>query len=485
MNVCEILTASADAAGDKEAFFDNTGGHTFAEILGRARATAGSVLGVTQRRRVGLLAPTSSAFVAGYFGILLADKVPVPLNFLLGAEAIAFIARDAGIDTVVADDSFAVLASALEATVLPVAAGDARVDAPRELQSGGDDEATLLYTSGTTGRPKGVVLTHGNLLANAESCISHVGATKDDVLLGILPLFHSFGLTTSMLLPVFLGASAVYVPKFSPSEVFESVARRRATLCFAVASMFRLLIRAGRHGSADFSSLRFAVAGGEALGATLSRRFEELFSVPLLEGYGLTETSPVVAVNLPDRHRPGSVGPMLDWVEPRIVDAADRPLPAGGEGELLLRGKSVAAGYHNRPADTSAAFTPDGWFRSGDLARVDADGFLWITGRKKDLIISAGENVAPAEIESVLAEHPGVYEAAVLGIPDPRRGEVPKAFIVLEGSCEATEAELADFCSRRLPGFKVPAAFAFRDELPHTPTGKVHKLALRQTEGLD
>jgi len=249
--------------------------------------------------------------------------------------------------------------------------------------------------------------------------------------------------------------------------------------------MFRLLIRAGQGAGADFSSLRFAVAGGEALGATLAGRFEEVFGVPLLEGYGLTETAPVVAVNLPDRRRPGSVGPMLDWVEPRIVDADDRPLPAGEAGELWVRGKSVARGYHNRPDETVAAFTPDGWFRSGDLARIDADGFLWITGRKKDLIISAGENIAPGEIESVLADHPGVYEVAVVGIPDARRGEVPKAFIVLEGPSEATSEELADFCGRRLPGFKVPAAFSFREELPHTPTGKIHKLALRRGEGLD
>lgn len=496
-NLAGRFAAAARRLPDKVAVFDDAGAHTYADLLSAAQVMAERVRRGTRREHVGLVAPTSAAFAVGYFGIALADKVAVPLNFLLRAKTLAFVVEDAGVDAIVAAPPFDALVAPLAARTLSLAdAGPpsppapaamphgADADAAERLRRGGDDVATILYTSGTTGVPKGVLLSHRNFLRNVDSSIAHIHIVEDDVFLGILPFFHSFGITTSLLIPLLTGCSAVYLPKFTPQRVFEAVATHGVTLCFAVASMFRALMRAGGPPGGETGYLKFAVAGGEAVGAELARKFTALFGVPLLEGYGLTETSPVVSVNLPDRNRPGSAGPMLDWVEARTVDGAGRPLAAGEEGELWLRGESIAAGYHNRPDETRSAFTDDGWFRTGDLARIDADGYLWITGRKKELIISAGENISPNEIEQVLHRHPAVFEAAVLGVPDGVRGEVAKAFVTCrEGAAVAAE-ELAAFCRQHLPRYKVPASFAFRAALPHGPTGKVHKLALRRAEGL-
>ena len=490
MNLSTRFSETARRLSEKAAVFDDAGAHSYGALLAAAQGLAARVRSATDRDTVGLVAPTSAAFPIGYFAILLADKVPVPLNFLFDAKTLAFVAADAGLDTIVATMTFASLVEPLGTQVLfiedpvePGGSGEPLAEAPLPRR-GGDDMATLLYTSGTTGMPKGVILTHRNFARNVESSMAHIGIVEDDVFLSVLPFFHSFGITTSMLIPLLAGCSAAFVPRFSPQRMLEAIARHRATICFAVASMFRVILRAGRPEGLDLSSLKFAVAGGEALGAPIATDFEQTFGAPLLEGYGLTETSPVLAVNLPDSNRRGSVGPMLDWVEAQVADEAERPLATGEEGELWVRGDCVTPGYHNRPEETAAALTPDRWFRTGDLARIDADGYLWITGRKKDLIISAGENISPNEIESVLHDHPAVFEAAVIGVPDATRGEVPKAFITLREGAAADAADLAGFCRQRLPRFKVPAAFEFVPQLPHSPTGKVHKLTLKKLQGL-
>ena len=482
MNVANRFVAVARSLPDKEAVRDESDSYTYGQLLAAAEAIARNVREATDCRRVGLLAPTSAGFVAGYFGILLADRTPVPLNFLQDAASLDFVAADAGFDTVVAARSFDRVVAELETKHLFIGESACPVGLPLgPVIRGGDDEATVLYTSGSTGRPKGVVLTHRNLLRNFESSCEHIDLACDDVVLGMLPLFHSFGIMTAVLMPLLLGCRVVYMGRFSPGRFFRAVGRYGVTRCFAVASMVRVLVRAGRKNTVDLSSLRSAFAGGEALGEAVCEQFEEFFGVPLLEGYGLTETSPVVAFNQPGRNRRGSVGKMLSWVEAMVVDDSGRPVTPGEEGELWVRGDCVTRGYHNRPAETAAAFAPGRWLQTGDLVRIDSDGHLWITGRKKDLIISAGENISPAEIENVLGEHAAVQEAAVVGVPGASRGEVPKAFVSLTPGGEVTASELAEFCRDRLPRHKIPAGFEFLSELPHGPTGKIDKRRLQQS----
>jgi len=478
-NIANRFVAVSRSLSEKEAIRDETDSYTYGQLLTAAEAVARNVQEATDCRRVGLLAPISAAFVAGYFGILLADRTPVPLNFLLDAASLDFVAADAGFDTVVAARSFDRLVSDMGTRQLFIGESLCPVGLPLVPASrGGDDEATILYTSGSTGRPKGVVLTHRNLLRNFESSCEHIDLESDDVVLGMLPLFHSFGIMTSVLMPLLLGCSVVYMGRFSPGKFFRAVGAHGVTMCFAVASMIRVLVRAGQKKSQDLSSLRSAFAGGEALGAAVCEQFEELFGVPLLEGYGLTETSPVVAFNQPGRNCRGSVGKMLGWVDAMVVDDSGQAVSPGNEGELWVRGDCVTRGYHNRPDETTAAFAPGRWFQTGDLVRIDGDGYLWITGRKKDLIISAGENISPGEIENVLGEHPAVHEAAVVGVPDDSRGEAPMAYVSLEPGCEANVNELAEFCRQRLRRHKIPAVFEFLSELPHGPTGKIDKRRL-------
>jgi long-chain acyl-CoA synthetase len=508
MNLALRFAETAGRLPSKVAVFDDAGQHTFDGLLAAATALAARVRTETARENVGILAPTSAAFPVAYFGTLLADKAAVPLNPRLDAKALSFFVRDAGLDTIVGCRPFAGLMEALGTKAIFVEHAHEPPREPMAPTRSDGDCATLLYTTGTTGVPKGVVLTHRNLFRNVEACNEHIGITEDYVLLGVLPLFHSFGLTTSMLVPLLGGCSVVYLARFSAQRVFEAIARHRVMCCFAVASMYGDLVRAGApiagnrapfraatvrerpHGhlltrvapGLDLSSVRILVSGGEPLRMPLPARIEELFGVPLLGGYGLTETSPVVAVNQPGGCRAGSAGRLLPWVEARVVDDQGRPVPSGEVGELRLRGDCVTPGYHNRPQETAAAFTPDGWFRTGDLARLDADGYLWLVGRKKDIIIRGGEKISPDEVEAVLCEHPAIAEAAVIGIPDELRGEVPKAFVVLREGAAADAADLMAFCRERLPRYKLPAALEVRPQLPRTPTGKVNKLALREQE---
>jgi long-chain acyl-CoA synthetase len=484
MNVAARFEETAQRYGDRVAINDESGEYTFGAVLTAARAVAGQVVAATERERVAVLAPTSAAFAIGYLGVLLADRVAVPLNFLLDPRDLRELADDADVDTVVASRAFSRLVPAIGLQPVYVESAAETPPCLPAPERGPDECATLLYTSGTTGRPKGVILTHRNLVRNVETCHEHVGIRDDEVILGFLPFFHSFGLTASLLIPMLHGCRAVYIARFSPQRVLAAAERHGVTACFAVASMYRALLREGVRTSPDLGALRLAAAGGEALGSDLAAAFEDTFGVPLFEGYGLTETSPIVAVNTPGQHRPGSVGRVLPWVSAQVVDDLERPIAQGGEGELWLRGDCITPGYHNRPEETAAALTDDRWLRTGDLARIDDDGYLWITGRKKDLIISGGENVWPGEIEAVLAGHPAVFEAAVIGVPDPSRGEVPKAFVVLMEGAKADAADLAAHCRERLPRYKIPAHFEFLDELPKSHTGKVRKLDLRRAEGL-
>jgi long-chain acyl-CoA synthetase len=499
-NLLDLLKRAVAAASDKTAIIDDQGSVPFRGLWSAAEGVAGLLAAhALKSGRVGLLMPASAGQAAAYFGALLAGRVPVPLNLLLSPAELAFCVADADVDVVVTATPLAERATALGRPVV-------RLDAPgasrpvRQATGLGErprpnDIATLLYTSGTTNRPKGVLLTHGNLLANAEACRQAMSLTDQHVLMGLLPLFHTLGLMVSLIIPVRLAATTILCSRFQPVAVAERLRRHRPTVISAVPSMYAALLASRALGPGDGSWLDLCIAGGEPLPTAVGQAFERQTGRPILEGYGLTETSPVVCVNRAGANRPGTVGPPLPGVEVRIaapnqstagtsasVDAAPTPRPAGQEGEVWIHGPNVSPGYHNRPEETALAFTADGWFRTGDLGRLDADGRLTLTGRLKDLIISSGENIAPRDIEEVLLAHPAVAEAAVIGVPDRLRGEVPKAFVVQRDGQSFSAADLVAFCRKSLPNFKVPRGIEFRPVLPKGPTGKVNRRALREEQ---
>jgi long-chain acyl-CoA synthetase len=308
---------------------------------------------------------------------------------------------------------------------------------------------------------------------------------KRDVMLGVLPQFHTFGLTVLTLLPLCLGCRVVYTAKFMPKRILELAREHQPTAFIGIPSMYNALRLAKSATREDFASLRFAVAGGEPLPDAVSDGFHEVFGVRICEGYGLTETAPVANVCLPHEYRPHSVGRPVPGVEERIVADDGRILGPGEEGEIRIKGPNVMPGYFKRPEETAAAFDDDGFLRTGDMGRMDADGFLSITGRIKEMLIIGGENVFPREIEEVLDRHPSVKSSAVIGLPDVSRGEVPLAFVELVEGAEFDETALRSHCRETLAQYKVPREIRLLAELPRNPTGKIMRRGLTpETAGI-
>jgi long-chain acyl-CoA synthetase len=336
-----------------------------------------------------------------------------------------------------------------------------------------------MYTSGTSGLPKGVVLTYSNLQSDVQAAIQHARLEGGHRFLGIIPLFHSTGLLATMVAPITLGSLTVYIGRFSPVATMKAIREHRISVVAAVPSMYGALARLKDAGPADVTSLYAAISGGEPLPGNVREGFLAKFRKPIYEGYGLTETIGPVAFNTPQVHKPGSVGTPIPGVTIRISDDDGNALPNGQSGEIWLKGPMIMKGYFNLPNETAQSLTADGFFKSGDLGMIDADGFLHITGRKKDLIIVAGEKAVPREIEEALMKHAAVAEAAVLGRKDPSRGEVVVAFVVLKEGQQATPEQLKEACrDEGLASFKVPRDIHFVKELPHSPTGKVLKRVL-------
>ena len=452
---------------------------TYRELAGAALSAAHGIARLTERTNVGIALPSCMAFPCAFFGILAAGKTAVPLNLLFTPKQIGFTIADSGIDTIITSRQ---LQESFEGTVPNLLfvedMSPGRVGSRTAPAMDPDRPAMIIYTSGTTGLPKGVVLTHRNLVRHVESATEFLDYDENDVSLGVLPAFHVLGSVITMVLPLICGAHAVFQPRFVPRGVVAAIPRHRVTIICAVPAMYRAIVSVSDAAGTDYSSLRYCVAGGAALGHSIAGDFERVFGIPLLEGYGLTETSPVIALNHPDGMVRGSVGRPLSWAEVKIADDDGQEVPAGEEGELLVRGDCVMQGYHNNPEADAEAFTADGWFRTGDIARIDENGYIFITGRKKELIISGGENISPAEIEDVIAGHPAVADAGVVAIPDKARGEAPKAFVVLHPETECTERDIIDHCRRCLPRIKCPKAVEFIDEMPRNPTGKIMRRLL-------
>jgi len=490
----ESLLASAERYPDRVAVSDELGMElTYARLVRVAGVIKKIIEKETNCPRVGIFLPSSAGFAITWYGILWAGRVAVPLNLLLHPDELKRVVEDSGIDTVVTI-RFPQAVAQLNQTVerLPVNKiylGDLPLKRkvvtsfflpqPRLPRVEPDDLATLLYTSGTAGEPKGVMLTHRNLQENAFGCIEHLKPDPDQRFLGLLPLFHSFGLTTMMVVPITLGSTVHYLPRFVPAQVVRTISQQRSSMVFAIASMYSALVRLKSATPEDLKSIQLPISGGEALPPALYKAWLDRFGFPLLEGYGLTETSPVVSVNPPWANRNGTAGKLLPNVEARTIDDAGNPLPPGTVGEIVIRGYLIMKGYYNRPVETAAVIDKDGWFKTGDMGWVDADRYIAITGRKKEMIIVSGENVYPREIESVLEQHPAVAESAV--IPEKvggTRGEVPVGFVILKEGQTPTDADLRDFCRNHLPQYKFPRVVWIAQQLPRGPTGKILKRAL-------
>ena len=456
----------------------------------------------TGRDVVGLLLPTSGTFAVSLLGAWLAGKTVVPLNYLLSKEDLEHVIRDAGIDCILtvgkmlevighdpvsADAEKRVIPEGVKLVLLEEQ-NFGKIPPLRWPCDPGDDElALILYTSGTSGKPKGVELTHGNLEHNVRAAIEHAGLRGMGAFLGVLPQFHTFGLTALTLLPLTLGTKVVYTARFVPRRVVELIREHRPEAFVAVPSMYGALLSVKSAGAEDFTSLKVAISGGEPLPDAVAGAWKERFGVKLLEGYGLTETAPITHWSTPQNNKPHAVGRPLPNVKQFILDDEGIPLPQGEEGEIAVSGPNIMRGYHNLPNLTAEVITdldpgngkPERIFKTGDIGRIDEDGFLSITGRKKEMLIIGGENVFPREIEEVLNAHPAVHASAVVGKQDDTRGEVPVAFIECEEGETVDDAELRNYCRGKIAPFKVPREVRFLDKLPRNPTGKVLRRELK------
>jgi long-chain acyl-CoA synthetase len=342
-----------------------------------------------------------------------------------------------------------------------------------------NETAIILYTSGTTGRPKGAMLTHKNIYSNARDVADYLGFSEEDRVVATLPVFHVFALTVVVNAPLLKGATILLVPRFSPGDVFKITREKEATVFAGVPTMYNFLYQFPEGRKEDFESIRLSISGGSSLPVALLHNFEEKFNVRISEGYGLSESSPVTCFNPTDRERiPGSIGTTITNVENKVVDELGHDVPDGEVGELIVRGPNVMKGYYKMPEETAAALR-DGWLYTGDLARRDEDGYFYIVDRKKDLVIVGGYNVYPREVEEVLFEHRDVVEAAVIGVPDPDFGEAVHAFVVLKDGVEEDVESLENYCRKRLAKYKVPKHIEFLDELPKNTTGKILRRNLK------
>ena len=459
------------------------------QALDEASARVAGLLherGLKPGDRVGLMMPNVAEVPVVYYGVLRAGGVVVPMNPLLKAREVAYYLGDSGAGQIFAWHAFADQARGgadqVEAELI-VVDGTSFPDllasaAPDNQVAGRDNEdtAVILYTSGTTGHPKGAELTHGNLISNTEVARADiVRAHPDDVIFGGLPLFHVFGQTVALNVAVASGACLTLLPRFSAEHALRIIADHRVTVFEGVPTMYVALLHQSDRANYDVSALRTCISGGAALPVQVLRGFEEAFGVPVLEGYGLSETSPVASFNHPDRERkPGSIGTPIRDVQMRAVDGEDHGVPQGEVGEIVIRGPNVMKGYWQRPEATAEAIR-DGWFHSGDLARVDEDGYFYIVDRMKDLIIRGGYNVYPREIEEVLYEHPAIAEAAVIGLPHPALGEEVGAAVVLKPGADISAEELRDYVKGQVAAYKYPRHVWFADALPKGSTGKIQK----------
>jgi long-chain acyl-CoA synthetase len=499
-NLATNLSHSADRFPDRPAIRLDDEILSYRELARQVAAMAGALAGrgIRPGDRVAIQFPNVPLFAVCYYATLAAGAIAVPLNPLFKPREIGYHLTD----------SEAALLLVSPASAEPAAAGAGRAGVPhlvldpptaagltagaaepagelRPVPRRPADTAVILYTSGTTGVPKGAELTHANLSRNVEVVTSTLHDTGPaDVVFGGLPLYHSFGQTSGLNVGIASGSCLTLLPRFEAGRALEILQRDRVTVFLGVPTMYAALLQHPGAATADLRHLRLCVSGGASLPVELLREFESRFGCTILEGYGLSETSPVATFNHPDRPRkPGSIGTPIAGVEVRIVDPDGKDLPPGEVGELLIRGHNVMKGYWRRPEATGEAVT-DGWLHTGDLARADADGYLYIVDRIKDLVIRGGYNVYPRELEEILYEHPAVAEAAVVGIPHPTLGQEVGAAVALKPGETTTAEELREFVKEQVAPQKYPRHVWLLDELPKGPTGKLLKREITPPPGV-
>jgi long-chain acyl-CoA synthetase len=450
--------------------------------------------GLKRGDRIAILSCNCFEYIAAYFGIIRAGGVVLPVNNLLTHEEVDFILQDAGVTTVFYDaectttvhklmqrEQGARQYHALSETALRSTAPGPQPAFPLSTI---EDVSTILYTSGTTGRPKGALLTHRNIAANALSANEIIHISQKDRFVVFLPLFHSFTYTVCVILPLLRGAMLSLLPGVRPFQrVVKSLILDRITLFVAIPTVYKILAEKDMPFIIKILlNLRLCVSGAAPLPVKVIREFEAAFKVPLLEGYGLTEASPVVSINPLEKgmNKPGTVGKPLPGIDVKIVDDAGAPLPIDTPGELIVRGPNVMRGYLNRPEDTAKTIK-DGWLYTGDIASLDSDGYIRIIDRKKDLIIVDGLNVYPYEVEEVLYRHPAVKDCSMIGVPHEHEEgkELGIMYVVLQEGKTATAKELREYLTEHVAHYKIPRRFLFTEELPRTATGKIMKKELR------
>jgi long-chain acyl-CoA synthetase len=487
MNLSSILTASTERQPDRAAIKLDGLELTYEQLSGASAHVVGLLRehGVSHGDRVGIMLPNVPYFPVCYYGTLRAGGVVVPMNVLLKKREVAFYLSDSGAKLLFAWEGFAEDAQAgadesgAECVIVKLGEFEQVVGAASPetdvAEVSDDDTAVILYTSGTTGTPKGAELTHGNLKRNCEIAYGLFDLGADAVVLGALPLFHSFGQTCCMNAAISAGATLTLIPRFDPAKALEIIQRDHVNVFEGVPTMYGAMLHEPEREKYDTSTLELCASGGSAMPVELMRGFEEAFNCKVLEGYGLSETSPVASFNHPDRERkPGSIGTPVDGVEMKVVDDGDNDVPRGEVGEIVIRGHNVMKGYWHKPEATEEVMR-DGWFHTGDMARVDEDGYFFIVDRKKDLIIRGGYNVYPREIEEVLYEHPAVREAAVVGVHDDSLGEEVGAAVVLKDGEDVGPDDLRAYVKERVAAYKYPRRVWLVDDLPKGPTGKILK----------
>jgi long-chain acyl-CoA synthetase len=487
MNLAGLLTASAERDPDHAAIKLDDIELSYGALDGASAHIAGLLAehGFERGDRVGIMLPNVPYFPVVYYGVLRAGGIVVPMNVLLRKREVAYYLSDSGAKLLFAWHAFAEDAEAgaaeagtecvlVEPGTFEQQVGAATPDAA-VADTADDDTAVLLYTSGTTGQPKGAELTHANLTLNARGSAELFDLGSEGILLGALPLFHSFGQTCGMNATISDGGTLTLLPRFEPAKALEIIQRDQVNVFQGVPTMYGAMLHHPDRERYDVSSVQLCSSGGSAMPVELLRAFEEAFGCKILEGYGLSESSPVASFNHRDRERkPGSIGTPIRNVEMRVVDDEGDEVAQGEVGEIVIRGYNVMKGYWQRPEATAETIV-DGWLHTGDMGRIDEDGYFYVVDRKKELIIRGGYNVYPREIEEVLYEHPAVREAAVLGVPHDEYGEEVGAAVALKDGAEATPDELRDFVKGQVAAYKYPRVVWLVDDLPKGPTGKILK----------